>query len=257
MAGLLILKKISILKLPRQNLKSILKFIMTEKELLKDQPKQLFKLSRLINQGILSLDDLSEIIPGVMHVNSRKDLSIQYVSQLGCDILGYSLEELNELGAEIFERHMSEYTRVNVLNLLTKELEKNDANQVIPFYQDWQYNKDESPVYHFTSTKILNENETISISLFPDMIEEMSNKVNSIFGVNKILSSYFTAFNTLTKREKEVLNYLGKELSRKEISLLLFIDEKTVKKHCENIYRKLDTSKRTELEKIAKAFVPF
>lgn len=230
---------------------------MTDKELLNDQPKQLYKISQLINKGVLSFDDLSDIVPGIMHVNSRKDLSIQYVSQLGCDILGYSLEELNELGAEIFKKHMSEYTRLNVLNLLTQELGKNDFNQVIPFYQDWQYSPDENPVYHFTSTKILNEHQTISISLFPDMLEEMSNKVYSIFGVNKILDKYFKPFNSLTKREKEVLKYLGKELTRKEIGLILFIDEKTVKKHCENIYRKLGTSKRTDLEKISKALSIF
>lgn len=72
---------------------------MTDKELLNDQPKQLYKISQLIVDGVLSFDDLAEIIPGILHVNSRKDLSIQYVSQRGCDILGYSLEELNSMGA--------------------------------------------------------------------------------------------------------------------------------------------------------------
>ena len=58
---------------------------MKEDELLQDQPKQLFKLSKLINQDIISLDDLSDIIPGIMHVNSRDDLAIEYLSKnLNC-----------------------------------------------------------------------------------------------------------------------------------------------------------------------------
>ncbi|MCL4142196.1 UNVERIFIED_CONTAM: hypothetical protein GTU68_003063 [Idotea baltica] len=34
-------------------------------------------------------------------------------------------------------------------------------------------------------------------------------------------------------------------MTRKEISYTLFISEKTVKKHLENIFKKLGTSKRT------------
>lgn len=229
---------------------------MIHKEL-KNQPKQLYRISQLINDGVLSLNDLSEIIPGIMHVNSRKDLAIEYMSDTGLDIIRYSMEELNELGAKVFEKHISEYTRKNVFTKLVQELDKNDHNYVIPFFQDWHYEKEESPVFHFTTTKILNETQTISISLFPKAIEQLSNKVNSLFGINKTLDKYFIAYNSLTKREKEVLKHLGRELTRKEIGYLLFIDEKTVKKHCENIYKKLGTSKRTELEKIAKALSIF
>lgn len=230
---------------------------MTDKELLNDQPKQLYRISQLINDKVLTLDDLSEIIPGIMHVNSRKDLAIEYMTKTGLDIIRYSMEELDTLGASVFEKHISEYTRNTVFTKLIQELDKNDHNYVIPFFQDWHYEKEETPVFHFTSTKILNETQTISISLFPKAIEHLSNKVNSLFGVNKTLDKYFVAYNLLTKREKEILKYLGNELTRKEIGYLLFIDEKTVKKHCENIYRKLGTSKRTELEKIAKALAIF
>lgn len=228
---------------------------MTEKELLQDQPKQLFKLSKLINNGTISLDDLSDIIPGIMHVNSRKDLAIEYISKRGQNILRYSLEELTNLGASIFEKHQSLHTREIVYPKLMGELAKNDFHQVVPFFQDWQYNKDKNHIYHFTSTKILNESQLISISLFPNDIEYLTNRVNQLFGINKIINKYFTPFNTLTSREKEILAELGKEKTRKEISYTLFISEKTVKKHCENIFLKLGTSKRTDLEKIARAFL--
>jgi DNA-binding CsgD family transcriptional regulator len=228
---------------------------MTEKEFLNDQPKQLFKLSKLINNGTISLDDLSDIIPGIMHVNSKEDLAIEYISKRGQEILRYSLEELGEMGASIFEKHQSKHTREIVYPKLMTELSKNDFHQVIPFFQDWQYNKDDNHIYHFTSTKILNENQLISISLFPNDIEYLTNKVNQLFGINKIINKYFTQFNTLTSREKEILAELGKEKTRKEISHSLFISEKTVKKHCENIFLKLGTSKRTDLEKVARAFL--
>lgn len=228
---------------------------MSEKELLQAPPKQLYKLSKLINQGIISYDDIADIIPGILHINSRNDLALEYISKEGCNILRYSLEELRTLGASVFENHQSEFTRTITYPKLMVEIGKDDINHVIPFFQDWQYEEDGMPVFHFTTTKILNETQLISISLFPSKIEYLTNTVNRLFGINKTYNSYFSRFKTLTKREKEILGYLGQELPRKEISGQLFINEKTVKKHCENIYRKLGTSKRTKLEKIARAFI--
>lgn len=53
----------------------------------------------------------------------------------------------------------------------------------------------------------------------------------------------------LSRREKEVIQLLFKELSNKEISELLFIQESTVKKHLQNIYRKAQCEDRIELMK--------
>ena len=43
----------------------------------------------------------------------------------------------------------------------------------------------------------------------------------------------------LTKREKEVLELSAKGLTRTEIAAKLFISPHTIKKHFENIYKKL------------------
>lgn len=51
---------------------------------------------------------------------------------------------------------------------------------------------------------------------------------------------------TLTKREQEVLAALAKGLLYKEIAHHLSISIDTVKKHCKNIYSKLQVRNRTE-----------
>ena len=50
----------------------------------------------------------------------------------------------------------------------------------------------------------------------------------------------------LTPREHEVLQQLTKGLTNKEIAQNLFISEKTVKTHLNNIFTKLHVSKRLE-----------
>jgi two-component system nitrate/nitrite response regulator NarP len=52
--------------------------------------------------------------------------------------------------------------------------------------------------------------------------------------------------NTLTRREKEVINELSKGLYYKEIAGKIFISHETVKKHVKSIYRKLGVRNRME-----------
>jgi ATP/maltotriose-dependent transcriptional regulator MalT len=50
----------------------------------------------------------------------------------------------------------------------------------------------------------------------------------------------------LTGRELEVLSFMGRGLSNKEVADRLFISLETVKKHAVNIYRKLDAHNRQQ-----------
>lgn len=50
----------------------------------------------------------------------------------------------------------------------------------------------------------------------------------------------------LSPREREVLEFLAKGLPYKEIADLLAVSVETVRKHCHNIYAKLQVSSRTE-----------
>ncbi|WP_342598116.1 response regulator transcription factor [Psychrobacillus sp. FSL H8-0483] len=65
--------------------------------------------------------------------------------------------------------------------------------------------------------------------------------------------------NILTEREKEVLFELVKGLSNKEISEALFISDKNVKIHINNIFRKLNVKSRTQaiIYAVRNQLVPF
>lgn len=54
------------------------------------------------------------------------------------------------------------------------------------------------------------------------------------------------ADGVLSPREREVLEFLAKGLPYKEIADLLAVSIETVRKHCHNIYEKLQVSSRTE-----------
>ncbi len=218
------------------------------------QPKKLYKISQLIERNLIDLDDLDAIVPGVLHINSIKDFAFEYISKRGLTLLGYSYEELYALGAKVFQKHQSVYTLKTIYPKLFEEIAKGDRMKVFSFLQDWQHTPYDKPFYLFTTSKILNDKQLLSISLFPKDIENVCRKVDRLFGLNKTMELYFNKYYSLTKREREILELLGKELSRKEISNLLFISPRTVKKHSENLFRKLGTHKRVDLKKINTAF---
>lgn len=58
--------------------------------------------------------------------------------------------------------------------------------------------------------------------------------------------------NTLTKREKEILELISRGKGNKEISNTLFISSETVKSHVKNIFKKLKVKNRVEAAMTAK-----
>ena len=57
----------------------------------------------------------------------------------------------------------------------------------------------------------------------------------------KIKSDYTSL---LTKRETEIMHFIARGYSNKQIAAQLFISEETVKKHLKNIFCKLQVSNR-------------
>ena len=219
-----------------------------------ENSKNWCKFRKLIREGVLSLDDLATILPGVLHINSRHDFSFRYLSHNGCELIGYTRDQLRKQGSQLLQKHQSSFTREITHPKVFNELNKKDPNKVILYYQDWK-RPNKTPFFFLTTTRVWNQEEFISISFFPDQVDHITQKINQLFGINRLFCKYYQAYNKLTRREKEILELLGKDLTRCEIATQLFVSDATIKKHCENIYSKLGTHKRTELEKIAIAFV--
>ena len=71
--------------------------------------------------------------------------------------------------------------------------------------------------------------------------------------IERIMKNW-SAVDTLSQREKEVLRFLLENKKRKVIADTLFVTESTIKKHTAAIYRKLETANRAELFEKAKEY---
>lgn len=91
-------------------------------------------------------------------------------------------------------------------------------------------------------------NDNVNITFF----DESSNKIQGVLLTENEIDSFLLSIKEydLSKRESEVLRFVLKNKTRKEIASELYISESTVKKHIASIYRKLGTYDRTDLYKL-------
>ena len=71
----------------------------------------------------------------------------------------------------------------------------------------------------------------------------------------KTLKRYEKEFAELTLREEEVLYHLANGDTRNEIAHQLGCSPSTIKKHCENIYKKIGTNDRLIFQDIVAAYM--
>lgn len=96
------------------------------------------KFSNLLKDGSINLDDLATIVPGVLHINNRENLSFEYMSPIGCKFIGYTNDQLRFGGATLLKKHQSSFTREFTHPKVLEELENGPLGKVILFYQDWK-----------------------------------------------------------------------------------------------------------------------
>ena len=92
------------------------------------------------------------------------------------------------------------------------------------------------------NNKELSEKEWISYSGFLAVGDEFYIKTLIDVAINNDSQN---KGETLTEREKEVLSLIGAGLTNKDIAKKLFLSEKTVKNHINNIFKKIEVTDRT------------
>ncbi len=89
---------------------------------------------------------------------------------------------------------------------------------------------------------------SVIITPEPNDKVEISENIKSFSSeqIDNILTNW-SAVETLSQREKEVLHFILENKKRKDIAQTLFVTESTIKKHTSGIFRKLEITNRTEL----------
>jgi len=228
---------------------------MTDSELLFNLEKSLFKIDLLTQENIIQLEDVLDYLPGWIHLNRKNDFALTGLSSNMENEWEITSEDAKKAGIKLMTERIHAITMQKVVPPLKQFYETGDLNQVFGFFQLIRSRPNENYRWYYTVSKINRKLDcTISQSVPLLKISPFLVKAKELLGHNEFLHKNFAKFQTLTKREKEILQRVACGNSNQQISAELFVSALTVKTHRQNINRKLGVNKLNDYLDYASVF---
>lgn len=227
----------------------------TDNELLLQNSVNLGYCSLLERDGIVSLDELGELIPGFIHINSLETHGLEYVSKRGLEIFGKSIDEIKQGGRE-FLLSISDRKSQEIFRLKNRFLAENREKTYSHFQRLCYRDRNIPYKLFYTSSKIYRSQKAIISFTQPLHLLQNDSFLKEIVEERFVFfNKNFQKYQSLTKRECEILSLVASGNSNKAISEKLCIALHTVKTHRRNICHKLDTGKLIDLVKFSQVFL--
>lgn len=224
-------------------------FKLSEKEILESLRQSLFLLGKN-NATNQSVYELSNMVPGILHINSKENFVPNFFNKKGEEIFNCTADQVSSLGVEIIKDVVHPDDLQIPAHVLMPFIEKDDRTSEVSFFQRLKHAKDIDYKWYFTSCKISN-NSLLCMSHAIDNLKTNQRQLQLLLEENAFLKKNFQKFNKLTKREKEVLKKLALGYTALMISDELFISINTVKTHRQRIFKKLEVKTFTDLYRYA------
>ena len=199
-------------------------------------------------------------IPGVVIVHELPLLNVVYMSPRGLNNLGLTPDALNSLGGDYNYLYFNKADAEDYIPKVFAMLERRDPNEIVTFFQQVRSSPTAPWTWHISTTRILLQDTdgtpvlAITVSQPIDPLHHVTSKVSRLLEENDFLRTNYARFNTLTKREVEVLTFMGQSKSTAEIAQILFVSTHTIESHRKNIRRKLNINTAYDQEQYIRAF---
>lgn len=210
----------------------------TESEGIVNQRIQAFNLKKLYFSNRNQFEEIIGLLPFMVIIHDRRSLHIKLVNAKVEQAIGYSNDEIVDKGPALI-RKLSDISLFNHSIHKIKCFDQvADPQSVCSYWQNIKMYGKMSFVY---SHKIILDDENhltigYAITEFGQMGTMISDILSDVAGGPNI----WKKFQSLTKREKEILNMLAKGLTNLQIGDQLFLSSNTVRTHRNRIYKKLD-----------------
>lgn len=214
----------------------------------------------LINKKIREIAALEEDMPGVIIIFNADDFSLRYMSKRGLDFLGMTNDEIQKMGVNYHTSILNPKDSVEYTPKIFELLRSNNNEEIISLFQQVRPSKQINYSWFITGCKVLlRDNEghpklLIGMSIPIDSVLELSQKAQRILNENNYMHENIHIFDSLTKREKELLKFFALGFTNDAISKEFFISVETVATHRKNIKRKLGCKTNYDCTYFAQVF---
>jgi len=221
-------------------------------------------LGKGMSSAKLNIEEIGEQIPAAIMMHDIIDdtlVRVSYMSEFGCNLLGTSVEEINQLGLAYYEKYFVKEEVEQCVSGLQQYISEKDPNQQYSFFQQVKLHNEVEFKWFYTICKLVQNPENHKLAdqlmIIATPIEgcgNMVNKVNKVLDDHDFVKQHYRQYAALTKREKEIIRFIANGASSKEIADSLFVSVHTVNTHRKNIIQKLDCKTFAAFLKFAIAF---
>lgn len=218
------------------------------------------ELQEKTRQKIATLQQFEKEMPCVFVVHDIADFSVVYMSRRGREILGVTLEEIRLPSEEYHARYFNTDDAKQYLPKIRSLLENNREDEMVSYFQQVRPSPDHDWQWYLSSTRIFLRSckgkpvLIITMAVPVDTIHPIGSKVDRLLEENSFLNGKQAIFDSLTRREKEILKLMALGVNSTEIAEKLHISEATANTHRRNIRSKINAQTNYDITRFAQAF---
>jgi DNA-binding CsgD family transcriptional regulator len=218
------------------------------------------ELQERIDAKIEAIRNIENDIPCIIIVHDLRNFHVVYISQKGLDILQTTLEEVQSLGKEYFERYFNAEDIKTYLPKFMRLMECSIDNETVSFFQQVRPSENHEWAWYSSCSKVLlkdkDGNPILSITTAIPIDEHhfFSSKADRLLENSNFLHQNQHLFTSLTKREKEILKLMALGTSSEEMAVKLHISRSTADTHRRNIRSKIKVETPYDIMRFAQAF---
>ncbi|HMR20445.1 MAG TPA: helix-turn-helix transcriptional regulator [Sphingobacterium sp.] len=225
---------------------------------------QLHGISKGLKYGDFNIPDIGDIVPASLMIHDLdglRPIGCSYMNNWGCEHLGSSVEEVNELGEAYYERYFIKEESYAIFEGMNEYLILGDFDKQYNFFQRVKLYGDVDYTWFYTVLKVIQikvasqlDYKIILLSSPVIGMDSLIARVTKTLDQNTFIRNNYRKFAKLTRREKEIIGLVVSGKSTAEIAEQLFISNHTVSTHRKNIISKIECKSFAELVRFAMAF---
>ncbi|WP_291727169.1 helix-turn-helix transcriptional regulator [Bernardetia sp.] len=197
------------------------------------------EVSRQIQAGEKSIEEITRHIPCHLHINSLEDFSVIETDPKLIEYFDIDIQELNKQGFVFLQKTVHPQDLVNAVNANLEYIENQDEMTHVSFFQRVTYPSHREKLY-YTRGKVLDDKRILNLSVPVHDLELFNQSINDIYENVNFIKENLERFSLLTKKEIEVCRYLCGGGSLQDVADAMGVSIHTIKNHKINIYRKMN-----------------
>ncbi|SFC09451.1 regulatory protein, luxR family [Parapedobacter composti] len=208
---------------------------------------------------LAALEAIADELP-VYIIHDVRDFTVVYMSQRGLQALGATQEEIRQLGQDYFTKFFNPDDVQFYLPKFMELLKVPNQTQWFSFFQQVATGQNQSFEWYLSASRpfVYDEEDrpllSLTFALQLDPNHHLAEKAERLMAENLLLKDNYHRFASLTKREKELLQYIASGENPTNISERAYISQKTLNTHRRNIKRKLGAKTHYDIIRFAQAF---